>query len=127
MKLRIRGDSIRLRLTQSEVAALATGDTVEETTRFGPRPQDHLSYRLSSSTTATNISADYKQQSICITLPAQEVNHWAATDAVGISAEQPTGPGRLLHILIEKDFACLTKREEDDGDAFPHPQESIRG
>jgi hypothetical protein len=30
-----------------------------------------------------------------------------------------------LQILVEKDFACLTPRKgEDDGDAFPNPNET---
>ncbi len=35
MKLRIKGDSLRLRLTQGEVTALDTGGVVEEKVRFG--------------------------------------------------------------------------------------------
>ena len=37
MKLRIRGNSIRLRLTQSEVARVAMGGSLESQTDFGAR------------------------------------------------------------------------------------------
>jgi hypothetical protein len=43
---------------------------------------------------------------------------------VGIAAEQPLGTDAgVLAILIEKDFACLDRRD-DDADAFPHPGEA---
>jgi hypothetical protein len=32
----------------------------------------------------------------------------------------------MLKILVEKDFACLTKRAGvDDVDTYPHPQEGM--
>jgi hypothetical protein len=35
------------------------------------------------------------------------------------------GDGKTLRILVEKDFACLTKPpHEDDADAFPNPNKS---
>ncbi len=36
MKLRIKGNSLRLRLQQAEIAALREGKAVEETVRFSP-------------------------------------------------------------------------------------------
>ena len=46
MKLRIRGNSIRLRLVKTEVERLADGQQVLETTRLGPGPEDTLTYSL---------------------------------------------------------------------------------
>lgn len=44
MRLRIKGNSLRLRLTRSEVARLSVGEPVEESTEFAP---DHvLRYRI---------------------------------------------------------------------------------
>jgi Na+-transporting NADH:ubiquinone oxidoreductase subunit NqrA len=43
MKLRIRGDSIRLRLKVSEVDRIAAGESIVEETHF---PDSVLTYRL---------------------------------------------------------------------------------
>jgi len=48
MKLRIRGDSIRLRLKQGEVAQFAAGESIVEETHF---PGAVLTYRLDVSET----------------------------------------------------------------------------
>jgi hypothetical protein len=50
--------------------------------------------------------------------------NWAATDLVGIEAEQTVGGGNSLQILIEKDFKCLEPRDGgDDADTFDHPMQ----
>ncbi len=40
-----------------------------------------------------------------------------------MKGEQLLDDGSMLDILVEKDFACLTKREgEDESDMYPHPE-----
>ena len=46
MKLRIRGSSLRLRLTRSEVAEIGAGNAVEERVEFGGEPAQQLVYAL---------------------------------------------------------------------------------
>ena len=56
------------------------------------------------------------------TLPATLAAAWAAGDQVSIEADQPLRAGEVLKILVEKDFACLKPRDdEDETDAYPHP------
>ncbi len=48
---------------------------------------------------------------------------WATTNQVSIRGEQQLEDGSTLGILVEKDFQCLTEREdEDESDMFPNPQ-----
>ena len=110
MKLRIRGSSIRLRLTQSEVAKVAAEGRVEDVVDFGSAK---LVYALVA---GDAIRASYTQNRIEVVAP---VKAWAASDDVGIEGEH--GP---LKIIVEKDFACLKPRSEDDADAFPNPNET---
>jgi hypothetical protein len=49
MKIRMRGNSVRLRLTRGEVARLAAVGRVEEATEFGLGPEARLIYSLASS------------------------------------------------------------------------------
>lgn len=111
---------MRLRLTRTEVAALADTGEVAEQIEFGLG--NSLVYRLGASDTATECHAQLDDSSICVFVPASVVSQWAMSDEVSIAAEQPVGAGNSLRILIEKDFACLVDRPgEDDSDAFPHP------
>lgn len=119
MKLRIRGDSIRLRLTQTEVRVLAGGGVVEMSTRFAPGQR--LVCALVPSLGAQTSSASLRDGRLEVLVPSDRVRSWARSEEVSLSAEQPTGPESLLSILIEKDFQCLSHRGEDDADAYPHP------
>ncbi len=117
MKLRIRENSIRLRLTKSEVAEFAEKGLVENQTEFG---KSAFIYALKSSDSAQNLQAEFENGRIEILIPQTIAKNWTNTEEVGISGETGT-----LKILIEKDFACLSEREgEDESDSFPHPQEA---
>ncbi len=117
MKLRIRGNTVRVRLTQSEVAALAENGFVEDITDFGNGQILVCSLLLDDS---VRLNASFINGSIEITIPATTVSAWAATDEVEIVGETDT-----LKLSIEKDFKCLTPRPgDDDHDTFPHPRES---
>jgi len=118
MKLRIRGNSIRLRLTQSEVSQLAAEGHVENAISFG---NSELRYIIASVGDEQELNADFRDNEIVICVPAADVMKWAASEQVVIEARQTVDEGDL-HILIEKDFACLKPREgEDDADTYAHP------
>src|SRR5687767_12406856 len=119
MKLRIRGDSIRLRLTQGEVAALAENGLVEESTAFGPGTEQRFGYAIGFG--GSTLGAELSNGQLRVLVPADVARAWVSGDAVGLESVQDAGDGRTLRILVEKDFACLTKRpDEDDTDAFPN-------
>lgn len=120
MKLRIKGNSIRLRLSQSEVSGLAENAKVEDSISFG---HGQLTYALTTSNKAKEIVAQFENGRIEIIVPAPFAEQWTRSEQVGFGAEQKLSGGETLKILVEKDFACLTEREgEDETDAFPHPQ-----
>lgn len=126
MKLRIRGDSLRLRLKRGEVDQIAAGSSIVEETHF---PDSVLTYRLDVSENH-EISASFDRGSLVISLPKSKVSDWADSDEVSLSAEQKlTGAGSLT-LLIEKDFSCLEpghhRDGEDDEDTFPHPSTQSR-
>jgi hypothetical protein len=124
MKLRIRGNSIRLRLTKSEVARFEETGLVEEVVEFGAAEHQRFVYALSFSNGIESPRAVYENNRILVLLPESQVRTWTQTNQVGISAEYPVGDNKFLKILIEKDFACLEERPgEDESDAFPHPLE----
>jgi Family of unknown function (DUF7009) len=118
MKLRVRGNSIRLRLSQADLASLLASGAVEERLAF-PSGQS-LSYRLESG--AESAAAELSDRGIVVRFPAEALRRWAQPDKVSLQAEQPLGGGDSLQLLVEKDFKCLNPREaEDDADLFPNP------
>lgn len=120
MKLRIKGDSLRLRLTQGEMRELAERGEVADRISFPGGAA--LGYRLRSTENAKDISASYDDNLIDILIPRALAERWCGTDLVTLSAHQPTAGGEL-RLVLEKDWACLAPREgEDESDHFPHPQ-----
>jgi ribosomal protein S6E (S10) len=122
MKLRVKHNSIRLRLTQTEVAQFAASGRVEEAIEFGNDPQQKFIYAIEKSVDGGEISAAFADRQITVFVPFKVAASWADSDDTGIEAEQNFGDGKRLRILIEKDFACLKpRRGEDERDAFPNP------
>ena len=125
MKLRIKDNSVRLRLTRSEVDALSANGTVVSKIEF-PRARE-LRYRLESSPASVSPAAFFSDNAVTVRLPESAVLAWATTEQVSLQGEQLLDDGAMLKILVEKDFACLTKREdEDESDMYPHPDSDTR-
>ncbi len=121
MKLRLRKDSIRLRLTRGEVAEFAERGIMEDSVQFNLGSR--LSYRLSADADAAEFSASFAGDIITITAPLDFGRNWAGSEQVGIEVEQKIRSDGVLKILIEKDFTCLEPRPGgEDDDTFPHPR-----
>ena len=121
MKLRIRDNSIRLRLTRGEVDELRDKGLVTRRTGF-PGGRD-FRYELESSPASVSPGAFLSDGVMTVRLPESTVLAWATTEQVSIHGEQLLLDGDKLSILVEKDFACLAPREgEDESDMFPHPE-----
>lgn len=123
MKLRLRGNSIRLRLLQSEVAQLRKSGSLFETVVFGANPSEKLTYSVRVSADADEIFAQTANNKIEIFLPLNLAENWAETGEVGLYAEQKIGETESLKIIVEKDFVCIDRPlDADNADAFPHPK-----
>jgi len=121
VKLRIRDNSVRLRLTRGEVETLRQEGMVSAKTGF-PGGRD-FQYVLESSPASVSPGAFLSDNVMTVRLPETTVLAWAASNQVSIEGEQLLNDGEKTIILVEKDFVCLTPREgEDESDMFPHPQ-----
>ncbi len=129
MKLRIRGNSLRLRLLRGEGERFGTTGRVMETIQFGASPAAQLSYVLKADSEAREISANYTCNKVTVSIPDSMARNWVYSDEVSLRSEQSIENGKqnsnsenVLKILIEKDFVCLDrKNDSDNADAFPHP------
>ena len=121
MKLRIRDNSIRLRLTRGEVDSLHADGFVKGRTEF---PGGHeFVYELESSPASVQPEASFSDRVITIRVPEAMALAWASTEQVSMQGEQFLDDGGKLTILVEKDFTCLAPRVgEDESDMFPNPQ-----
>lgn len=120
MKIRIRDNSIRLRLERAEVDRLRDKGVVKSHTVF-PGGQ-RFSYAVESSPASVQPVALFSDRTITVRLPETIVLAWATTEEVSIHGEQVLDDGATLSLLVEKDFACLAPREgEDESDMFEHP------
>jgi hypothetical protein len=118
MKLRIQGNSLRLRLNQKEVALVRNGSHLESSIEFAHGCL--LSYLLESSPCAKSVSATFDGRAIRVTVPIRQLTEWAESDQVGIEARSQAG----VDVLIEKDFQCLHRPVDQEPDAFPRPLRS---
>ncbi len=116
MKLRFRGNSLRLRVNQREARALADGQQLRERVIF---PGDATLQYLLGSTMDDGPIVSFEANTIQVIAPRAQVAAWANGDDVGLYFELPAG-GSPLKISIEKDFACVDgPPEERDPEAFP--------
>jgi hypothetical protein len=117
MKIRIKGNTIRIRLTRSEVAYFNEHGKLMEETHF---TNSVFSYGLLSSDTPS-IKATFQSNGIIIEIPHQQANDWTTTSLVGLSGEMPLPHDKTLFLLVEKDFKCLDETSEDQSDQYPNP------
>lgn len=122
MKLRIKGDSLRLRITPSEMARLVDRGRVEETVHFGAGRGESLTYALEHAGGAASLGVRYEPARVTVLLPSAEARTWADGDAVGMYGTIDLGAARL-EIAVEKDWACLDKGEAENPDTFPNPKQ----
>ncbi len=115
MKLRCTKNSIRLRLRKSDIENLSQQQKVSDSINFGMTTP--LSYTLAISDT-TQIEAKNMNSSIYIIVPKSRANKWINSDQVSIEETVEFGNGQTLHVLIEKDFPCLDRENEDKSDTF---------
>jgi hypothetical protein len=121
MKLRIKGNSLRFRLSKSDVALLAGSGMITETVYFGLAPEAKLSFALEVASSNVPFSVGYAEQKVTVSVSNEAVSRWARVETeVGIYGSVDTGH-EPLELLIEKDFACLDASEEENEDTFPNP------
>ena len=124
MKLRLLDDSIRLRLSRGDVDAANQQGIVEARTRF---PDGSVfRFALEALPAGAAASAAFEGDRLIVRLPAAEISAWAADDAaVSLHGELPLPQGDALRLLVEKDFQCITARDdEDQSDLFVNPEKN---
>ncbi len=119
MKLRIKDNSIRLRLMKSEVTELADKGRFESHINFGT--DGKMTYAITKWPNK-EIDVKFESNKIEVRIPTTQIDDWANSEEVSIESSKTIDEASNLKILVEKDFACLTDRAgEDESDAYPNP------
>lgn len=118
MKIRIQRNSVRFRLSKSEVGQLENEGYIEETTDFGA---SILTYAVQRSA-ASELTADFEQHKITLHVPGNLLKGWGSNGTVGFEGNMPVSDGNWLFLLIEKDFKCLDNVSEDQSDNYDNPK-----
>ena len=118
MKLRIKGNSIRIRLSRTEVNDLAHNGYIEEHTEFG---DSALTYALQSKEGITGLEAAFQNGKVTVYVPANVLPSWPNSETVGFDNNMPLPGGKQLYLLLEKDFKCIDNSMEDQSDNYENP------
>ncbi len=121
MKIRIKGPSVRMRLSRTEVATLVHEGRVVDETPFGNRT---FRYELQKAATGDALTATFTDDTITMYVPHHLVHNWDNNALVTIDAHMPIGKDESLYLLLEKDFQCLDKTTEDQSDNYISPNQT---
>ncbi|HVJ85005.1 MAG TPA: hypothetical protein VM452_05125 [Caulifigura sp.] len=126
MKLRIHGQTIRVRIDQHDLEQLLRDGRVTDETRFGDEPDRCFSCLLEIAGPPNSLpGVDYDRGRFVIQLGRDTANDWRNADLVGFKTTREEG-GRMIRLMLEKDFACLDRpvgEEREDAYAFLNPAE----
>lgn len=117
MKVRWSRDSLRLRITPTELATITRGEEVGEALCFPGGADWHVAVLAGAQTTLAS-----EENIVHIILSAEDRERLAAPDAEGVYFQAPGG----LRFYVEKDFPCAHPRAaealEPATETFAAPQ-----
>jgi hypothetical protein len=125
MKLRIRKNSLRLRVSPSELARLIETGRIEETIHFTAESGARLTYALEHAEAQAELSVRYRPQEVTVVVSTGEARKWAEGEQVGIYGDVGAEGCRLV-LAVEKDFACLDGSDRDNQDRFANPRRGTK-
>ena len=118
MKLRIRNNSVRIRLSRTEIDTLGGIGHIEDATEFGTGT---FRYSLWAKEGIGGLQASFEDGKITMFVPIEFAKVWPENTVVGTANEVPLPGGGSLSLLLEKDFKCIDNVSEDQSDNYENP------
>ncbi|MFS4454999.1 DUF7009 family protein [Maribacter sp. 2304DJ31-5] len=119
MKIRIKGNSIRYRLTKTEVETLSKKGRYSEKTKIGDQT---FHYTVCADANKTHLDAAFADNTITLSVPKKDTLEWPGNEQVGFQHTVVLPNGGKLSLLLEKDFVCMDATLEDQSDNYPNPK-----
>ena len=121
MKLRINGNSLRLRISRSEFARFQAVRRIEETIHFTASPEAKLTYALESASQSSLVKVRYGLNEVTVILSEARARIRGVEGEVGVYDTVDIGSAGSLDVIVEKDFACVDRSDKENSDTFPNP------
>jgi hypothetical protein len=121
LKLRIKGNSLRLRVAPAEVKQLLHDGAIREHVQLTANIKDRLTYAVISSLSGRTTTVTYQLGHITVSVPEIQLKKWAGSDDVGVYTDIALSDDQVLSVAIEKDFACQDLSDAENEDTFPNP------
>jgi len=118
MKIRIKENSVRFRLTPTEVKIFCKEGRIEKTTQFYSTT---FVYGVKQKQ-IENLQVDFNDNTVTLIVPENFTKDWYNNDVVGLEHYVDLSDGTKFFLLLEKDFACLDNTHEDQSDKYPNPK-----
>jgi len=118
MKIRIKENSVRFRLTPTEVKKFCEEGHIEKITKFSSTT---LIYGVKQKP-IEHLQVDFNNNAITLNVPETFAKSWSVNEVVGIDHTEELSDGDHFFLLLEKDFACLDNTHEDQVDKYPNPK-----
>ena len=115
MKLRLTHNSIRIRIQRSELAQLQEAHRIRESVAFPAKTAFHFEISIHE---GAEIKAAFEANTLTIKLPDSIAQPWFDTQQVGIETHLSLDGNDQLHLLLEKDFPCPDRPNEDRSETF---------
>ena len=125
MKLRIKGNSLRMRISRSEMERLVAVGRIEDTVQFTPVEGESFTYALAHDARTKSVEIRYVPGSVSVVVPSAQVGRWTEESEVGIYESLALDSERSLELILEKDFACSDGSDADNADTFRNPSEAL--
>jgi hypothetical protein len=122
MKLRLKDNTVRIRLSMAEVDGLIESGHISATTVFSGFSALTTEIVLED---VESVEVSFKNSKITISIPSHLLAGWNVDNKVGHEWQIATGKDHFLNLFIEKDFRCLTERPgEDESTLYPNPRQT---
>lgn len=118
MKLRIKSNTVRIRLTKSEVKDLGEKGYLEDKTDF---ISNRFCYKIKADNSVDEMKIDFTYNRIELLIPEKWAKDWDRSEKIGFDGIMKIDEEKFIYILIEKDFKCLDETTEDQSDNFENP------
>ncbi len=115
MKLRLTHNSIRIRVQRTELTQLQESGAIVDSVHFPASGAFRFEIAVHQK---LEIEASFEDSKISIGLPDELAQTWFNTHQVGIETQLSLQGNAQLHVLIEKDFPCADRPNEDKSETF---------